>query len=232
MSTANWKSFDYWKGEYDKKGIGFDMPFRTESLTSDTVFMWSRVTAPLPSGIGICLWEWFPEVTALVGYIRFVFLPKWYGLYSDKCDSGKGKLFSSEEIFTDMEQVISDRESPDVPADQLHDYRNDFLIMKGEISKLDNTLNLPEEHKMTKLQEILRDFNERWESTPGWESHIQVFNSPIEVGEEIVRREEAEDEQRDDFESWRQSWLETCSNALSDKDAQKEFLAAIEEIEG
>ena len=56
MNTQNWQSFQYWK-DYSKQTIQSDKPIRVEPITDDTIFLWSRVTAPLPMAFEASMWE-------------------------------------------------------------------------------------------------------------------------------------------------------------------------------
>lgn len=206
---------------------GGEMLYQSDQLTNTTVFLWSRVTPPRQSPFGIRFeirnkWEWFSEAKACVGYLRYVVLPKWFIIWLGMWDEdgfAPVTLLSTEEIFTEGIKTGAPEHMKDIP------------LMRNLIAKLGALFDASDDQITTGLREVALEFNEKWAKTPNYESEIQVFYSPMEVAEELIRQGESEKKDFGNFESWKSRLLSTCSNALSDENSQIQFLSEIGEIE-
>ena len=221
MNQEKSGSIHYWEQHFDP-----ERPYRSEPLTNRTVYLWSRQTAPMPSGMEIRVWEWFAEPEALLGYLRHVLLPSFFGVWlgRDEGEPESGLLISVEDLVSHAAR------SPE------SEYTEDIPLMRALVEKLDALFGKMDAQQITGAKEVASQFNQRWMDTPTWEFEIQIAANPVEVGEAVIRQKQWEFEDPDEFENpdaveeWKLDWARVCGNALSDRQQQRTLLDTLVEM--
>lgn len=219
----DWLVFSFWKEK--NEGVSqLSSPFQDMAITGKTVFLWSEITAPLPSGAAGGEWGWFPEPKALAGYLRFHMLPVYFETWLVREDwDTKGEDFiSAEELFS--RAVDSNRCW----------YTKDIPLMRSLIEQLDDLLRRGDDSAvMSGLERVAEAFNGKFEHTATWQFKIEVYADPVSVGKEIYRRTTEDEEDEDEvfaesFEMNKAEWLDVCSRTTVDTAAQERFLQVLD----
>lgn len=220
----DWSVFSFWNEQY--KGVSeLTGPFHGEPITDKTIFLWSEMTAPLPSGGSAGAWDYFPEPKALAAYLRFRMFPVFFEIWlvREEWDPNSNEFISADELFSRAMGSKKCRYAEDIPS------------MKSLIQQLDKLLPLDDDAAiLSGIQQVIKAFNAVWENTGTWQFSIGVFSDPVSVGEEIYRRRtEGEDDEVEFFEEEfgmnKVEWLEICALVTSDKKAQEHFLEVFRE---
>lgn len=222
MNEQKWREFEFWSNLYKERQRALEGPFRSEPLTEESVYLWTQLGAPLPSGATAGEWDWFPNSKALVGFLRFIAFPIYFEIWlvREEWDPGPKRFIQAEKLFSIAEQSNKCRYTEDIP------------LMKDLIERLDDVFDLPEDQMIATLQKVAEEFNSRWANTPTWTFKIQIFDNPSKVGEEIYSRiaDEVEEEYiEEEFGMSKREWLDTHQNALLSKESQEKFLRVLEE---
>ena len=222
MSDNNWGSFSYWKQIYTDKGRGVESPFNAAPLTENSVYFWSQMSAPFPSGSTNGAWGCFPESKALTGFIRYIVFPAFFEIWlvREKWDKDPERFVNADELFTLAEKSGKCRYIEDTP------------LMKALIAELDELIDKPDEQVKSGLQKVADKFNDRWSDTTTWCFEIHVFDTPEAVGIEIMNRL-SEDVHEEDIEKElgipKKEWMIICDSAISDSDAKDRFIEVLED---
>lgn len=220
----DWSVFSFWKEKY--KGVSeISGPFQNEKITNGTIFLWSEMTAPMPGGGSGGEWDWFPEPKAIAAYLRFRMLPVYFEIWlvREEWDSKTEEFISAEQLFSRAIESNKCRYAEDIP------------LMQSLIQQLDDLLGQREDASIISgLQQVVGAFNDKWENTGTWQFSIKIFADPVSVGKEIHRRTTEEEDDGDEvfeeaFEMKRSEWLDVCSRAVSDPEAQERFLQVLRE---
>jgi hypothetical protein len=222
MEKRNWKSFEYWKNLYIGSEAELQGRFQSDPMTEKSVFLWTQLGAPLPSGSTSGAWSIFPEIKSLIGFLRFVALPIYFGIWlvREEWDDESNKFINAEQMFETAQSSGKCRFTDDIP------------LMKELIKNLDNLFDLPDEKIYPELKEVIKKFNDRWENTSTWCFTIQTYENPKDTGMEIFNRiaEDVQEEyQEEEFGMSKGSWIEICNSALNDEKAQLEFKEVLAE---
>jgi hypothetical protein len=212
MTEMNWKSFDYWKNLVGEGGRSLESPFNLMELTEKSLFLWSQMSAPMPSGATNGSWGIFPEPKALAGFLKHVVFPVFFEtwLVREEWDGNPDSVISVNEILSKAESSDKCR------------YREDIPLMKNLIKTNYGFFNLPDGEVIKGLQDLTGKFNDRFEDTSTWSFQLKTFQSPLDVGKEIVSRIDDEFVE-EELGLSSKAWLDTCGRVLKDKKAQDEF---------
>ena len=117
-SDPRWADPEYWKETYESEETGLDEPFADQPWTSKTSFAWATIITPVEPGLGSPsgFWSIFPEPMALMGALRYVLLPDWFGawLERDSWDEDPDSFLLAEELFARAEaQAQSQDQDPE-----------------------------------------------------------------------------------------------------------------------
>lgn len=221
MSDNNWGSFSYWKQIYTDNDGGLESPFNPEPLTDKSVYFWSQMSAPLPSGSTSGAWGCFPEANLLTGFIRYIVFPAFFEIWlvREDWDKDPERFVNADELFALAEK--SGKCS----------YIQDLPLMKALIAELDQLIDKPDKQIRNGLQRVANKFNGRWGDTSTWCFEIHVFNTPEEVGIEIMNRlsEDVYDEEiEEELGISKKDWMIICNSATSDSNANGRFVEILE----
>jgi hypothetical protein len=222
LTSKDWISFEEWQRIQGKKVQSIGSPFNNEIITVRSVYLWNEMTAPLPSGSTTGEWGFFPCPQALSGFLRYVLLPAFFGVWlvREEWDAQPEKFIKAEELFEFAERSKKCRYLEDIP------------LMKELIADLDCLVNKDDREVCQGIVAVSKKFNNRWENASTWCFKIQVFETPVSVGAEIFDRFaeglEAEDAE-EEFGISKSDWLEICRNAIQNTAAQDRFMDKVNE---
>jgi len=216
MVQKNYASFEEWKQIYEQTQCGLGSPFDNIPLSEDSIFLWNQISTPLPAGGTNGVWGIFPEPKALAGYLRYIALPFFFGIWlvREEWDDDSEKLIPAEEMFDIAEQPGKCRYSEDIPT------------MRTLIAELDALMDKDSESIKGGIIKIVNKFNERWEEAPTWSFKLEAYEDTVSVGKEIFNRvaEDVDDEYvADEFGMTQVTWMDICQNALVDTSAYNQF---------
>lgn len=216
MVENNWSSFEEWKQIYEEIQCGLGSPFNDTPLTEDSIFLWNQMSAPMPSGATNGDWGIFPEPKALAGYLRYIALPIFFGIWlvREEWDNDSEKFLFAEELFDIAEQSGKCRYTEDIPT------------MRALIAELDGLMAVDNEAVKRGIIGVANQFNKRWEKTPTWSFKLEVYEDPVSVGNEIFNRvvEDMDEEYvAEEFGMTKETWMDICQNALVDTSAYNQF---------
>lgn len=222
--VKDWLVFSSWKEKYD--GVSaLTGPFRDEPITNRTIFLWTEMAAPLPSGSSGGEWDYFPEPRILAAYLRFRLLPVYFEIWlvREDWDVKSEEFISAEELLLRASKSSKCRYEQDIP------------LMESLIQQLDDILRMDDDAIIIGgILRVVDAFNAKWENTGTWQFRIQVFSDPVSVGEEIYERktgheDEGEEIFEEEFDVNQSEWIDICSSAVSDAEAQDRFLQVLRE---
>ncbi len=198
------------------------------------------MTAPLPMAFEASMWEWFPEPKALIGYLRFILFPESFQTLLDfnKVDHEPETIITAEDLFTKVEQG------------KISEYAEDISLMREIINRLDTLFELSDYHVTAELRDIAQEFNLHFGSALTMELEIDIFNSPTEVGEEIISREESvleenllenydlpvladfsDDDSDDNYEEWQEETEKDVNKVQGTEEYINEKLAEVNKLQ-
>jgi hypothetical protein len=214
-----WDSLNFWK---EKAGgtISVELYFNESELNPRSIFIWTEMTMPMPSGSTVGSWLWFPEPKALVGYLKHVLFPSYFGIWlvREEWDTSEDEFLPVEKMLDDAEKAAECR------------YKQDIPLMREIIKDFDKLFDQEDRLVIEQLKNIENKFNIRWENTPTWCFKIQIFSSPFDVGKEIIDR--IEDEELDIDEELGMTtdeWLSVCKDIYQAEDHKEIFINELRE---
>ena len=221
MVDSSVTSFSYWK-EKTKGEIRLDSPFDFEALSSDSIFLWTEMSAPMPCGSTGGDWAHCTDPTAAIGFLRHVVLPTFFGIWlvRDDWDAEPNRLIPAEDLLKKAANS------------QSCEYKDDIVTMRQIIARLDDYDPNSNRGMIRVLRQVEELFNRRWERTPTWWFRIDIFESPSAVGEALLRRIDDEDDEdaiEDRLGMSKEEWQLVCENALKDQIARSRFAAVVKE---
>lgn len=134
------------------------------TLTPQTVFLFSSVTSPLPSGLYFGWWQWFDGAEDLVDYLRCAGLPdmlsEWFGS-PDVSEGFTGPRVAPREILKWARE---------------HDSRvEDIPVVEKVLDLLDHAAALSQGEALAVAQEACEVFTARFGSSPTYDLELRVF---------------------------------------------------------
>ena len=167
MSTRNWGSMGFWATLYKTKQPSLESPFKSEPLTEKSIYIWSEIGAPKHSGIINGQWNWFPKPEALAGFLRFIELPMYFGIWlvREEWDTEPNRFRRAEELLSLAEISEQCRFKFEIPD------------MKDLIYQLDTLSDLPDAEIRSGLKDVAKDFNKHWSDTPTWHFKMLIFDT-------------------------------------------------------
>lgn len=205
---TDWTTFPAWS-KFLRGEEGLGNPFHKEPITKKSVFLYSEMAAPLPSGATAGMWFAYPGAREMALHLQFVVLPELFGVWLCRDEWVKdGSRVDLEALF-DEARVQESRYIADLPVMQ----RVTDLIQQAASAK---STKASIEH----LQKALRVFNRRWRHTPTWGFHLKPFLTPETVAKDIARRNRCSDLNKKEF-------LELTGRIFKDPKAEKAFRFAL-----
>ena len=190
-------------------------PFKNETITESTAFLWTEIGAPGPGG-AVGAWDWFPNIGALAGFIRFVILPSFFGIWlvREEWDEREDYI-RAEELFNRARESGKCRYAQDIP------------LMEKIIEGMDRVLKSSELQLVENIKTALQAFNDKWNYTQTWKFFIYIFANPAEVGQELYERDP--DRIEEELELTKEDWIKVCNNVLKNEEDMKTFIKELEE---
>jgi hypothetical protein len=175
---------DYWKSHFPERlEEGWQ---RAKPLRADYIFLHTRITAPLPSGMTITAWHWFASFEDIIGYLRHAWLPDVFAewLVRDDWDEDIAARLTLEELFERLLQ-----------QDPENNYADDIPLMQAQAEELDAVLKSPDPaDRRAALSRFASGFNNEWAKSGTWEFAMKICCEPGELCAALVENEAFIDE--------------------------------------
>jgi hypothetical protein len=176
MTHKTYNSLYYWQRVMEKSEYTFEKVFNDDKLTPESLICHFVITNCYgPSGANT--WIAFPNVDAVIGFLRHVFIPtafiEWF---SHERSMG---VLSIERTWEEWLDLYRDSEKCK--------YKGEIPIIKENIKKLDEIWNLTDQEEMVNaLVTFAVEFEEIWTKDNAVFFYFQLFKSPTEVGNYII----------------------------------------------
>lgn len=162
------------------------------------------MTAPLPSGAHWGSWSWYENAPQLRAHLLYVVLPDMAATWLNEGGSG---LYAAR---LPLAATV---------ANAADDWLEDKRFLDGLAHDLETSVGATSRDLASELQQVARQFTERFGRTRTWHLSIQVFPSVIDAGAFLFDRdpEMITDVAGDGIN--RSEWLELCERATVDPGA-------------
>ena len=178
---ADWTQFPAWK-RFLAKNEGIASPFQKEVIGPKSLFLYSEMTAPLPSGATAGMWFAYPGAQELVAHLRFAVLPNVFGIWLCRDEWAK------EETPVDLATLFVEA------REHGSRYAADLPVMERIAALLDEAASTKRPQVAQELAErAIRTFNRRWRNTPSWAFRLQLFDTIEKVTRDIAKRNSCTD---------------------------------------
>jgi hypothetical protein len=217
MKNAPYDSIYYWHNLILKEEQIWENGFREIPLTQESVFIHYVIVNCY--GDSDDSWVYFPNVKAALGFLEYVFLPTAFNtLFAGKEDSTLTvPLAHVEEL---LEIIDESPEYSDIQKSLITD-------MEEFVTKLQELWELDEQQCIEKLKEYSLTFSERWLNNIDIFFYFNIFNSPQEIGDFIVKTYEEEDmieRIEDQLGLTKDEWLNVCQSVYTNEFMKRKFI--------
>ena len=189
-----------------------------EPFTEKTVFLWYKITEYYPdSSMTRSMWKLLPEAKAMVGYLRFIFLPSVLSIYLDlRTDDSSlpNRFLDANEIIPEIEKLEDEKEA----------YGKSIESLRDSIRKLDSLFELHDDKLVEELKKWAKQYTSGWGNKKyDIPETIEIFDSPRKVGEKVYRTIEryAVRKFKEATAMSKGEWLSLCDTVLLNKDTGK-----------
>lgn len=158
-------TFPPWKHLLSKSNSMLKNAFDKQPLGANPAFLYSSITAPLPSAQMSGFWDAYPSIQGVAAHLRFGLLPLEFSIWlcRDEWDPAPREPKTAETIF---EGAI---------AANIR-YCEDIPLMRSIIAELDIAMKATKPSAaVAGVQKAADMFNERWQSTHTWD----FFHKPL-----------------------------------------------------
>lgn len=214
MYKKNYNSIHYWDALLDKNDL-FEGSFNNLPLTKDSIFINSVIFS---KGEILDSWAYYPNVKALLGFIKYVFLPS---------------SFLNYFIDDDEEAIIVDVEEVDILVEifnSIDNVRNKEKIedIIKDYDKLEELWKLDDDECLLKLRIFINNFNKKWSnSSKDVFFYLNIFSTPMEIADYLIntyREVDMEDLFENDIEYTKEEFLNIVNNVYGNKFMEKKFI--------
>lgn len=171
------KSFDtvyFWRNFMEKSKYSWERVL-DERMTERSVFG-HFVIVNCYGGEFLNNWISFPNSKALLGFLKYVFLPTAYVEWFDREDSdGFISIEADPAAWIDL-----------LKASKKERYHKEIPVMEKELFKIESLWPLEEADCMAELKKFAEQFTEQWTKSHDVFFQLQVFQSPEEVGQYLI----------------------------------------------
>lgn len=161
------------------------------------------------------IWTYFPNVSALLGYIQYSFLQE--NFY--KWIYGKNKKITKIPSAT-VEQIIKKA------LDENKVTKAEAEMMKEDLNNLNKMWKLPQDKLVKELIRFCKNFNRKWYGDSTEFLYLKIFESSEELGRYIAdscKLTNAYDKIQRDFRYTESEWMTLCKAAESDLEVGEKF---------
>ena len=187
-----YKTIDFWS---EKNNGLFQLepePFQGAPITPRSTFLFSYSASPMvPCSMDYSGWYHLPDAFYLASYLRFMMLPVYFAWALDldeHLDGGNG-MATIEEIL--------EKQDPEERDHCKQVVRN----IRKVIGLLDNALEADSDRAAFRiLADVETLFNGQLGGIGGWSFEIKVYDSPLELEEQLIDNYDPEEWESDDDE--------------------------------
>lgn len=208
-------SLYFWEQMLDKSD-GVLSIFKDKPIVPESVFFHGVIVNCNSTNL-IDEWFCFPEVKALLGFIKYIYLPTAYFMF----------LGNEEElnfVYADGNTLLEHMESH-------KDCNNKHMIpdMRDFIEKIDGIFNSEDDSILNELKHFSDTFQKSFNKGVDRFAYFNIFQNPSEVGKFLLNSYK-DDENMDinDIESQlgvsAEEWLNICENVYENAFMRKRFI--------
>ncbi len=225
MNKNDFSKFEYWQKQREENlpditGANYDIT----GIDEETIFLWTSMSGPPPCSGGVGMWELIPNVDMLIGYLRYVSLPRFFEVWLNRDSWDKSEdMIRAEELFSRAESTENS------------DHKEDIPVMNMIINEIDKLFDLPDDQKYESLETILDKFNKKFDNNKTWSFELNIFKNAVSVGEELFENDIdqvediyfeyfQDDEVELDEKQIKKQWLNICKEVYDDNDCLDMFL--------
>ncbi|SHJ74409.1 hypothetical protein SAMN02745163_02487 [Clostridium cavendishii DSM 21758] len=208
-----YNSLNYWEKKFRANKTIKAKIFNDEELTHKTVYL-HYVVFNRKSGIE-SVWMPLPNVTSLLGFIQYCFLPEAFYKWFEGKDSVVKKI-PDLSVDTIVSLAAS---SGKVDKDEIQQ-------MKKQVAEIKAMWKLPSKDLMRKIKVFAKEFNRKWIGNNSEFLYLNVYKNSEELGNFVVNTNIQTDFSKSFEEKIGLSeseWLDLCKNPLKDKSTQEKF---------
>jgi len=210
-----YRQYYFWENVLKNNEEAWKNSFRNMPLTHNSKFV-NTVVVDCNNGVMEDNWVYYPSADALLGFIHHVFLPTAFALI----------LFTeSGEFVTPMATAKELLDS----VEGMNEDKNRVLIdiMRKQEAELESIWYADADEIWDRLCKFSLEFNQIWSKGMDVFFYYNIFNTPMEVGEYLVKEYE-KDQMLDYFEDEsgmsKEEWLNTCRGVYENDFLRVKFL--------
>jgi hypothetical protein len=209
---ADYTKFSTWKKFLSGREFQTDSPFDRKPLGKKPVFLYSEITAPLPSASMDGGWTAYADVRQLAAHLRFGLLPRDFSIWlcRNEWDHADEEPKTAEAIF-DGAEAAKNRYIEDIPR------------MKRIIAELDAALQARSDaESWRRVDKAWRLFNSRWKSTPTWNFLHKALRDINVLARDVARHGSVDEELKEEIKA-------IAKSVFSQPKAQRELRSLLKE---
>jgi hypothetical protein len=193
-TMPDYTKFSTWKKFLSNRKYQTDSPFDRKILGERPVFLYSEMTAPLPSAAMGGGWTGYADVRQLAAHLRFGLLPEDFSIW----------LCRSEWDPADDE--------PKAAEAAKNRYIEDIPRMKKIIAELDAAIQARSNADAWRsVDKACRLFNSRWRSTPTWNFFHKPFRDVKALARDVARHHSVDEEEKEKIKAIAKETLSTAA---------------------
>ena len=207
--------FNYWKNLFDKCHGNFSSVFKRQPISIDSVFFHEVIISCHHKG-GKNSWIYFPNLKAMLGFIKFIYLPTVFFMFlgdGDKIGCTDTDGMHLLELMSSYKGCMNKQMLPQMR-----------LLLKN----LDGIIDDENDTAFTKLKLFSNRIDECCNKKNDRFAYFNVFQTPKEVGEFILNcYKDDENIDINDFENQlgvgAEEWLNICENIYENEFMNRMF---------
>ncbi|AOY74700.1 hypothetical protein [Clostridium formicaceticum] len=217
MSNKTYNSYYYWENLIKKDENTLKNAFKDMPLTKESVFLHHVIVNCY--GESYDGWIYFPNSKALLGFLQYIYLPIAYNT-----------IFLGERHGELAFPMCTVEGLLEMAREGTKTVNKEYIpIMEKQLMDLKTLWQLDDKECIDSLKEFGEALNDCWSSRNDIFFYFNIFDSPIEVGQYIMKTYE-EDEMVDlerieeHLGVKREEWLDICRNLFENEFMKRKFV--------
>lgn len=209
----NYNSFDYWKNLISENSTIRGHMLMDTPPTNKSIYFHSLIFCK-ETGLNNT-WGYFPNETALIGYIQYSFLQEAFYIWINSKDRSVIRVPSMS-----VEEVIADGERKNKIT------REEANIMKEQLATVKRMWALPKNRILAELKKFSREFNRKWYGDNREFLYLKIFTTAEELGDFVIESNlliGSEDDFKNRTTESPERWKIICKKATTDQQSGERF---------